>query len=129
MTPDLNTHPDADDAVPLSALLSALGSECNRAAHDLAAMQTVLGTRDGPTQGGLAQHNVIALQYLDRLTQTLAALGRMAEALRHIPPGHSINPSYLRAAVALDSVTARLLAHVAERDPQALSPTGHTTLF
>ncbi|MEO1152575.1 MAG: hypothetical protein AAFV31_13105 [Pseudomonadota bacterium] len=122
-------HASAEDAVSLSALLSALGSECNRAAHDLARMQTVLGTSDGATPRDVAKHNVIALQDLDRLTQTLAALGRMAEALRHVPPSHGIDPSCLRAVVALDSVTARLLDHVEERDPVTTSPTGHTTLF
>lgn len=108
MTAPASARPagDADAGPPAAAALKArLAEELATLAQDMAAFQATLS--EVLAAGSLSSSHVRQLQDLDRATQMLDNLHRVATALAAAHP-HSVTPGDLESLVTLDDLKCRL---------------------
>lgn len=113
----------------LSCVLAAIACECDDAAVDLIRLQAALSDAWPKSSKTVDAAQLVALQDLDRLTQTLSALARTADAVGKTLPAQVITAEDLRKAVGLDSVSNRLLERTSRKAPRQGAGSDHTTFF
>ncbi|MEM9476106.1 MAG: hypothetical protein AAGA71_12480 [Pseudomonadota bacterium] len=118
----------ADATIPLTALLGAVAEECRDAASDMQRLQHVLSEVSGQVGTTPSAAQSMALQDLDRLTQTLEALGKVTILAASCAPTQRIRAQDVQSA-ALESVATRLVARAAGRGDHEDQHRNQTVLF
>ena len=119
---------EAHATIPLTALLGAVAEECRDAAKDLQRLQHVLSEVSGQVGATPCAAQSMALQDLDRLTQTLEALGKVTILAARCAPAQQIGAQDVQSA-ALESVATRLVARAAGRGDSDDQHRNQTVLF
>lgn len=128
MTVPSNDAGEAHATIPLTALLGAVAEECRDAAADMQRLQHVLSEVSGQVGATPSAAQSMALQDLDRLTQTIEALGKVTILAARCAPAQRIRAQDVQSA-ALESVATRLVARAAGRRDHGDQNRNQTVLF
>lgn len=99
----------ATDEIAVNKLLIALAAECRVAACDLDRVQQVFENVRRAAPAHLTPDQIVLMQEIDRLTQTVAAIGRSVELAHHTLPATEVGHGSLREAASLDSLFHRVV--------------------
>ncbi|MEL6644661.1 MAG: hypothetical protein AAFQ79_12055 [Pseudomonadota bacterium] len=120
----------SDAEISVKALLVALAVECRVAACDLDRIQQIFENLRRATPANLTSDQIVLIQEIDRLTQTVAAIGRSVEAAHDALPDLALDQVNLRQAAGLDSLFHRVVTgNSGSISARHRDVDGHTTIF